>query len=219
MADASVVYGPSRFVREADSPETVLENFSGNPGGNHTLVVRNGDGISNGSSSALIILNGEVVIRTNEFNQHIWMIKKNVSLGQENELAVQVRSIPGSYIAVWVEDESPDIVITSPVDDTVTSGMIRLAGYTMDRNVTGVNVTQSNNATVTSIPVSNGNFSASLYVHAPVQLNVSAVDSTGTLRTANWMTDPGIGEGTNWLLVEQDKFNMGLVDYVMNPPE
>ncbi|WP_424358472.1 hypothetical protein [Methanocella sp. MCL-LM] len=29
----------------------------------------------------------------------------------------------------------------------------------------------------------------------------------------NWMTDPGVVESTNWLLEEQQKFSMGMIEY------
>jgi len=35
----------------------------------------------------------------------------------------------------------------------------------------------------------------------------------------NWMFDPGVQDSIKWLMVEQDKTNMGLVDYVQRPPD
>lgn len=166
----------------------VLDDFSiGNPQGNYTLVVRNGDGVSNGSSSALVTLNGETVVRTNEFNQNVRLIKKNVTVGRENQLGVQVRSMPGSSITVWVEDEAPDIVFTSPWDDTVSSGTITVTGYTADRSISMVTV--NHNGVSFEASVMDGNFSIPVDLAQVNNITISGVDGTGTLRSASLLLD------------------------------
>ncbi|WP_424358446.1 DUF4114 domain-containing protein [Methanocella sp. MCL-LM] len=97
-------------------------------------------------------------------------------------MQVEVRSIPGSYLTAWIEDESPDVVITSPWDDTVSEGSITLAGYVADRNITSV-LTIANGVT-NQITVAGGNFTTGITISGPTKITVSAQDSTGTIRTA-----------------------------------
>jgi len=183
----SFASGPEIYMSTGGS-NTYYTNFSASdPHGSYTLFVRNGDlfpgSDNNASSSAEVWLNGVEVFGPNDFKKQGGLLKKKVPVGTDNQIKVVMRSKPGSRISVWVEDESPDIVLTSPPGDAVSNGTILLAGYTTDRSITSVKITQSNNTTVTTIPVTDGNFSTSLWVHAPVWLNVSAIDSTNTLRT------------------------------------
>ncbi|KCZ70351.1 hypothetical protein ANME2D_03266, partial [Candidatus Methanoperedens nitroreducens] len=90
-ATASIVYGPVKFERTNGAPATVQDNFSlSRINGNYTLYIQNGDEENNQSSSSLIRLNGETVVRTNEFNQNIRLIEKNISVQEKNELEIQV---------------------------------------------------------------------------------------------------------------------------------
>ena len=187
---ASPVYGPEELTNTAGSTQDL--NFTiDHPHGNYTLYVRNGDltGNGNASSSAEVWLNGAKLFGPGDFKKQGGLLKKNVSPGTNNQLRVNIRGEPGSHIYVWIEDESPDIVITSPLSDTVTNGMITVFGYTTDHTVKTVVIAQSNNSTPTSVPVSNGNFTTGLYIHAPVKLTISATDSTGSLRTTTLCLD------------------------------
>lgn len=162
------------------------------PHGNYTLYLRNGDSsgkfVKNGTIF-YVRLNGKDVFTPLDFSLTNQVLKKNVTVLQNDRLQVFAVGLPGSYLTLWLEDESPDIVITSPMGDTVSNGTITLAGYITDHNVKTVTVKQSNNITVTSVPVSNGNFSTSLYIHAPVKLTLSETDSTGTPRTTSLCLD------------------------------
>ena len=162
------------------------------PHGNYTLYLRNGDPggkfVRNGTIF-YVRLNGKDVFTPLDYSLTSQVLKKNVMVSQNDTLQVFAVGLPGSYLTLWLEDESPDIVITSPMDDTVSNGTITLAGYTTDHKVTAITVKQSNNSTITSVPVSDGNFSTSLYIHAPVKLTLSETDSTGTVRTASLSLD------------------------------
>ncbi|MFZ3382361.1 MAG: hypothetical protein WA144_00400 [Candidatus Methanoperedens sp.] len=108
VVTASVVYGPSRFNRTTGGPEAVQSNFSlSKTDGNFSLSIKNGDGIENLSSSALIRLNGETVVKTNELNQKVLLIKKNISVQPVNQLEVEMRSIPGSYMTLHWSSVKP----------------------------------------------------------------------------------------------------------------
>ena len=192
--EASVVYGPEKFQRNTGAPGAVTSNFSANDThGNTTLYVRNGDILNgsgqvlNGASSAIVRLNGGSIFTTKDFSQKTYLLKRNVSLQDLNALQVEVRSMPGSYLTAWVEDESADIVITSPLDDSVSSGTILLAGNTTDCSIQ--NLTVDLNGVSIIIPVVDGNFSTSLAIDGPTKVILSARDSTGSIRTTSLCLD------------------------------
>ncbi|WP_424357942.1 VWA domain-containing protein [Methanocella sp. MCL-LM] len=193
--EASVVYGPEKFDRNTGAPGAVTSQFQvSDPHGNYSLYVRNGDlngggDVTNGASSAIVRLNGNTLFSAKDFNQNTYLLKKNVTAQDVNDLQVEVRSIPGSYITAWLEDESPDIVILSPWEDTVSEGKVLLAGYTTDRNITSINLKLNNDSASTAIPVTDGNFSTEVQISGPVKITLSVVDSTGTLRTASLCLD------------------------------
>jgi hypothetical protein len=105
---AAPVFGPETYKRERAAPETTLKRFSvQNPGANFTLTVQNGEGKRGRVSSAVIRLNGVTVVGPNEFNKQIDLITKAVALQHENELAVEVRSGPGTSIVLTVFGAAP----------------------------------------------------------------------------------------------------------------
>jgi hypothetical protein len=169
------------------------DNFTINsPHGNYTLYLRNGDSTGKYVENGTIFyvrLNGKDVFTPCDYSLSNQVLKKKVNVSQNNTLEVFAVGAPGSYMTVWLEDESPGIVVISPWDDTVSNGTILLAGYTTDHNVTSITVKQSNNSTTATIPVTNGNFSTDLQIMAPVKLNLTAIDSTGTLRSASLCLD------------------------------
>ncbi len=186
LAGSNVVYQYLDNYVETDNFSII------SPHGNYTMYLRNGDTsgkfVKNGTIF-YVRLNGKDIFTPLDFSLTNQVLKKNVTVLQNDTLQVFAVGLPGSFLTLWLEDESPDIVITSPVGDTVSNGTITLAGYTTDHNVKTITVKQSNNSTVTSVPVSNGNFTTSLYIHAPVKLTLSETDSVGTLRTASLSLD------------------------------
>jgi len=185
---ASVVYGPAQFNRTGGGPDLAQDNFSlSRTDGNFSLFIKNGDGVENLTSSALVRLNGETVVKTNEFNQNVFLISKNISVQPTNGLEVEVRSIPGSYITLWVEDESPVINILSPWDDAVSNGTIKVSGNVTDLNIT--NLTLNYNGNISAIPVVYGNFSSTVNLTGISNITLSAVDSVDMLRSATLLLD------------------------------
>jgi hypothetical protein len=98
-----------------------------------------------------------------------------------------MRGKPGSQINMWIEDEAPDIVITSPWDDTVSNGPVTVAGYVADRPIS--KVAFDHNGATFDVPVTDGNFSVEVSLVDVNNITVSAVDSTGTLRYARLLLD------------------------------
>jgi hypothetical protein len=99
----TTVFGPEKYSRETGKPRRLVERFSiPDPSGEFALVVRNGEGNRGKVSSAIVELNGLRVIGPNAFNKHADLITKPVTLKEQNELAVEVRSQPGSSVIVAI---------------------------------------------------------------------------------------------------------------------
>jgi len=188
IVSASIVYGPVTFERTGGSPAAVQDNFLLNKiNGNYTLYIKNGDGIDNLSSSSLIRLNGETAVKTNEFNQNVHLITKNISVQQTNQLEVEMRSILGSSITLWVEDETPVIRILTPWDDTASNEPVKVSGTVADLKIS--NLTLNHNGNISVIPVVNRNFSSIVALTDINNITLSAIDSAGTLRSATLLLD------------------------------
>jgi hypothetical protein len=112
---ANEVFGPEVFVRDTGEPRTEVRTFAvkdlEQP---FTLTVRNGDGTGARISSAVIMLNGVMVVGPQAFNQQVVVVSREVTLASENKLSVEVRSRPGSSIVVELAGIRPQ-----PVPGTV----------------------------------------------------------------------------------------------------
>lgn len=62
-------------------------------------------------SSAVIELNGVQVVGPNEFNKQVDLITKPVSLQQQTEITVEVRSAPGTSIVVTITGSEGEVVL------------------------------------------------------------------------------------------------------------
>jgi hypothetical protein len=97
------VFGPEKYIRETGKLQKITKTFSvQNPEGEFTLNVQNGEGKRGRVSSAVIKLNGVHVVGPNEFNKQVDLITKPISLKQQNEISVEVRSEPGTWIIVTI---------------------------------------------------------------------------------------------------------------------
>ena len=97
------VFGPEKYIRETGKPQKITKTFSvQNIEGEFTLNVQNGEGKRGRVSSAVIELNGVRVVGPNEFNKQVDLITKPISLEQQNEISVEVRSEPGTWIIVTI---------------------------------------------------------------------------------------------------------------------
>jgi hypothetical protein len=113
---STAAFGPETFARETTRPQTIVKTFPlQNLTGPFTISVQNGEGKRGRVSSATISLNGVLVVGPNEFNKQIDRIEKEINLAQQNTLAVQVRSEPGSSIIVTVNGFGPPPI--SPIQN------------------------------------------------------------------------------------------------------
>ena len=117
-----MVFGPKDYGRTAGKPTVASDSFSVlNPGTFYVVHVYNGG--RNGqfpdrASSAVVALNGVEVVGPSDFNQQVWHIEKPVGLVQNNKLAVEIRSKPGSGVTIeiiGIDNDPPTIAaVVSP---------------------------------------------------------------------------------------------------------
>jgi uncharacterized protein YjbI with pentapeptide repeats len=102
-----VPLAPQKFVREKGKPEKIAKTFAAqNIAGKHTLIVQNGEGKGSRVTSATIYLNGQEVVGPDEFNKNVDWITKPVLLEEQNEIAVEIRSKPGTWIVVTIIEKN-----------------------------------------------------------------------------------------------------------------
>ncbi|MBE9572081.1 MAG: pentapeptide repeat-containing protein [Proteobacteria bacterium] len=103
----SVPFEPQKFIREAGKPEKIVKPFAAeNIAGKHTLIVQNGDEKGSKVTSAVIYLNGQRVVRPGEFNKNVDWITKTVTLEEQNEIAVEIRGKPDTWIVVTIIEKN-----------------------------------------------------------------------------------------------------------------
>lgn len=128
-AGSFTAFGPKDYVRTSGKPTTVKENFSIlDPNTHYTLHLYNG-GKNNQHygkpsrwgrlahgwrhfdrdkhsqekvSSAIIRLNGRIIIGPSHFNQNVSHIQKSVRLLKNNKLAVEIRGKPEGRITIEI---------------------------------------------------------------------------------------------------------------------
>ena len=102
-------FGPQMFLRSKDAPWMQSVPFTvKNPQTQYTLYVVNGANSHRPVESALIRLNGVVVLRERDFDEHRHAISKPVLLQNSNVLSVELRSDPGGAISVEILGEDTD---------------------------------------------------------------------------------------------------------------
>jgi YVTN family beta-propeller protein len=89
------------------TPVTQVKNFKGSSG-EATLKVCNGVGADK-ISSAIISINGNVVLGSSTFNQNVGCIEKMVNLDEgDNILAVLLKSKPGGKVSIEISQPDSD---------------------------------------------------------------------------------------------------------------
>jgi len=97
--------GPQKYLQTKGKPSVYTDNFPGRTGVG-ILKVMNGD--ANGKnriSSAVILINGVEILGPNDFNQNAYNLEVPISLEENNTISVELRSKPGSYLWVQVNQE------------------------------------------------------------------------------------------------------------------
>jgi hypothetical protein len=99
---------PIRFVREIGKPLTELKSIPGfNPDifeSSFQLKIKNGSKPKLSVNSAVIKIDGKIVVSSRDFSPNVELITKEVLLKPEGSLLeVQLAGSPGSFIDLWIE--------------------------------------------------------------------------------------------------------------------
>jgi len=103
------VFGPQTFVRASGAPVTQTRQFTvPNTSLPFTLHVE-----SDGTASAIVAINGATIFAPTNFTPGVRILERAILLRASNQLAVQMRSEPGTSIIVWIsgEDDTPPTII------------------------------------------------------------------------------------------------------------
>jgi hypothetical protein len=185
-AFGGTVFGPKQYIRTSGVPNTSMDTFYA-PGQTGSLVIENGDsGGNNRITSAEIYLNGTKIFGPGDFKKSNHCMEKSVPLNNgKNMVNVELRSKPGSYIAISVTvPSSITLNITFPSDGAVIARPDILVEGTFT-NTSGAETGVVVNG-ITAF-VYGGNFSAN---HVPLEegqntVTVTATDTKGNSASAS----------------------------------
>lgn len=89
----------NKYTKTIGKPDIFQDSFQAcNANAIYKLVVENGEGGKDRLSSGSISLNGQEIVRENDFNQKTDKIEKTVTLQSENTLDIKLASGPGGFI-------------------------------------------------------------------------------------------------------------------------
>lgn len=95
----------NQYSRTKGKPNNFTDTFIGKIG-EGKLVFKNGDEDGRHRiSSAVIKVNGVVILNTNDFNQKIYNIEASVNLDENNSISVEMRSKIGSHLNIQIVQE------------------------------------------------------------------------------------------------------------------
>lgn len=109
-------FGPKTFNRGNGAPVTQTLPFTvKDPNTQYTLYVVNGAPGDGPVASAVVSLNGAVILSEQDFREGTRAISRRVTVQQSNTLSVQLRSAPGSAIRLEIlgEDDDPPGITAS----------------------------------------------------------------------------------------------------------
>jgi hypothetical protein len=173
----------NKYTRTIGRPNTYQDVFQAcSTTATYKLVVENGEGGKDRLSSASVSLNGQEVVRENEFNQRIDKIEKTVTLQSENTLDVKLASGPGGLIkaSIYCISGCLDVKITSPSDNSTVNRSKTLVQGNLSNvyGETGITL-QSSGATgqASVLAEAQGNSFAGI---APLQQGQNTITATAT---------------------------------------
>jgi hypothetical protein len=117
-----VLFPSQQFDRTTGKPNVYVASFPALPG-QAALAVLNGD--SSGDhrvSSAVLTLNGQVILGPSDFNQKNGQLAVNIQVGEWNELILELRSKPGSFLTIAVQQDvsCAAAAVIGPLGGTLT---------------------------------------------------------------------------------------------------
>jgi RHS repeat-associated protein len=132
LAEATL-FGPQTYQREKGKPIIITDSFSvvGHTGAGK-LIINNGDSNKKSKvSSAEIFFNEIMVLGPEDFDKNIDYLEADVTLLDENEISVELRGKPGSFIVLTVNAEwynSPPVADAGPDQTIFVTDTVQLDG-------------------------------------------------------------------------------------------
>ncbi len=98
-----------KYIRETGKPVETIDNFSASDG-LYEIVIQNGDSKQTRVSSAVIEINGVIVVSQSDFSKQEDLIKKSITLKDANEIKVTLNSGPNCFIIINItkSNSQPD---------------------------------------------------------------------------------------------------------------
>ena len=104
----TVFYGPVVVARDTGAPQRFTDSFAmADVEGDFTLVLHNGE-VTTGAdrvTSALVEFNGVALFTPDDFNKQVDLLEIPVTVQGTNQITVEVRGGPGTYITVSIVGE------------------------------------------------------------------------------------------------------------------
>lgn len=106
-ASGSALFGPRQYMRTTGAPNIYTDSFAC-PSGEGRLIIHNGAADDKHRvTSALIFVNGVQLLKPDDFKHQTPVLEIPISLGMENELYVELRSMPGTYLSIEIAGNGP----------------------------------------------------------------------------------------------------------------
>jgi len=130
-AAVSTAFGPKKYIRTTKAPNIYRDSFTASEGRCYLIITNGEEDGSYRVSSAIITLNGEEIIGVNDFNQNVYRLRVAVDLSSLNNLIVELRSKPETYLQIEItaasENQSP-IADAGPDQTVLVHDTVNLDG-------------------------------------------------------------------------------------------
>jgi hypothetical protein len=99
------LFGANPYLRTKGKPNVYAGTFLGNTGTGKILVNNGNPDGTNRVDVAVILINGQQVIRPTDFDLPVHTIEAPVDLARNNSISIELRGGPGHYLTVTVLEE------------------------------------------------------------------------------------------------------------------
>lgn len=183
FAQSPPIFGSAKFERTIGKPNTYQDTFQAcNTSATYKLIVENGEGGKDRLSSASVSLNGQQVVKENEFNQRIDKIEKTVTLQPENTIDIKLASGPGGFIkaSIYCISGCLDVKITSPSNESIINRSKAIVQGSLLNSTGEIGVTLQSSGAGGQWPVIAENQGNNFAGISPLQQGQNTITATAT---------------------------------------
>jgi len=130
-----IAFGPETFVSTTGEIVVITRSFSvANPDADYFIQIQNGDyGGTGRVKNAVIKLNGETIVFSDEIDQEIFGSSKDVLLQKNNSLALELFGDPSSTLTVTIRRKMLNPTVSNSKNDLLGSNDLESIGLWWDR--------------------------------------------------------------------------------------